>query len=75
MGEALSLAPYLHDIQTTNFSDEERLQAVLKCWEDKQGRPYTWEALVTVLNSSNIRATYLAIELSKRLTTDTVRSV
>ena len=67
LGEALLLAPYLSNIQTKNFSDEERLQAVLKCWEDEHVRPYTWETLVAVLNSSDIRATYLAIELSKRL--------
>ena len=74
-GEALYLAPYLDNIQTNNSSDVECLQAVLKYWEKDQVRPYTWETLVTVLSSSEVGATYFAIELKKKsekLTTDSV---
>ena len=67
--EALYLAPYLDDIQTKHSSDEERLQAVLICWEKNLIRPYTWETLDEVLRSSKIGANYLADELKKKTST------
>ena len=68
LGVALGLAPYLDSIKTNNHSDEQRLQAVLYQWENSTVRPYTWNTLISALNSSKIGMKNLAAKMKETLT-------
>ena len=67
LGEALGLAPYLDRIKTNNHRDEQRLQAVLYHWENSTVRPYTWNTLISVLDSSCVRLKNLAAKMKESI--------
>ena len=60
LGAALGLAPYLDEIKTNNHRDEQRLQAVLYQWENSTVRPYTWNTLISALDSHSVGMKNLA---------------
>ena len=69
LGEALGLAPYLDKIKTNNHSDEQRLQAVLYQCENSTVRPYTWNTLISALDSSRVGMKKLAAKIKERINT------
>ena len=70
LGVALVLAPYLEKIKTNNHSDEKRLQAVLYQWETSTVRPYTWNTLISALDSSRVGLKHLAAKMKERINTN-----
>ena len=69
LGVALELAPYLDKIKTNNHGDEQCLQAVLYQWENSTVRPYTWNTLISALDSSRVGMKKLAAKIKERINT------
>ena len=67
LGEALTLTPHLNQIMTANYNDEQCLSAVLQKWKQHSIKPYSWETLVNVLKSNQVRAMQLADELKAKV--------
>ena len=67
LGEALGLAPYRDKIKTNNHSNEQRLQAVLDQWENSTIRPYTWNTLISVLDSRSVGMKNLAAKMKESI--------
>ena len=70
-GVALSLTDnQLKSITIKYSSNEDRLHAVIMCWEEKPNIPYTWETLDNVLRSIKILgAAKLADEVKEKIKT------
>ena len=71
LGEALGLAPDLDKIKINNHNDEQRLRAVLYHWENSQlqVRPYTWNTLISALDSSSVGMKNLAAKMKESINT------
>ena len=67
LGVALGLAPYLDKIKTNNHSDEQRLQAVLYQWENSTVRRYTWNTLISALDSRSVGMKNLAAKIKESI--------
>ena len=67
LGVALGLVPYLDRIKTNNHRDEQSLQAVLYQWENSTVRPYTWNTLISALNSSSVGMKKLAAKMKETI--------
>ena len=69
LGVALGLAPYLDKIKTNNHSNKQCLQAVLYQWENSTVRPYTWNTLISALDSSSVGMKNLAAKMKENINT------
>lgn len=67
LGEELGVSPYLSEIRSMFYENEERLFEVLRIWEHLSIRSYTWNTLVTALESKKISRLMLASEIRKAL--------
>lgn len=65
LGEELGLSPYLSKIKSMFNENEERLFEVLRIWEHSSIRSYSWNTLVTALESKKISRPMLASEIRK----------
>ena len=67
LGEELGLSPYLSEIKSMFYENEERLSEVLRIWEYSSIRSYSWNTLATALESKKISRPMLASEIRKAL--------
>ena len=55
----------IQQINLDNRRVKERLNAVINWWENNK-RPFTWSAVVQVLDSQNVQETNLADDIRKQ---------
>lgn len=65
LGKEFGLSPYLSEIKSMFYLNEERLSEVLRKWEHSSIRSYSWNTLATALESKKVSRPMLASEIRK----------